>query len=50
MRSLFIGNIDNVVKKTIKYFDDQDSKKNNDVYRKGKLDYKKLFFCKQLLF
>ena len=46
MRSLFIGNIDNVVKKTIKYFDDQDSKKNNDVYRKGKLDYKKLFFCK----
>ena len=46
MKSLFVGNIDNVVKETIKYFDDQDGRKNNDVYRKGKLNYKKLFFCK----
>lgn len=47
MRSLFVGNIDNVVKETIKYFDLQDDKKNNDVYRKGKLNYKKLFYCKE---
>lgn len=47
MRSLFIGNIDEVVKDTIKYFDKQFDRKNNDIYRKKKLDYKKLFECKQ---
>ena len=47
MRSLFIGNIDNVVKEVIKYFDEQGNKKLNDIYRKGKLNYKKLFFSKK---
>ena len=31
MRSLFIGNIDNVVKEVIKYFDEQGNKKLNDI-------------------
>ena len=47
MRSLFIGNTDNAVKEVIKYFDSQVDRKLNDIYRKKKLDYEKLFFCKK---
>lgn len=47
MRSLFIGNVDDAVKEVIKYFDSQVDKKFNDIYRKKKLNYKKLFFSKK---
>lgn len=47
MRSLFIGNIGNAEREIIKYFDEQFGKKSNDIYKKNKLDYKKLFYSKE---
>lgn len=47
MRSLFVGNIGNAEKKIIKYFDNHFGKKSNDIYKKNKLDYKKLFYSKE---
>ena len=47
MKSLFLGDIDEAVREVIKYFDKQIGKKSNDIYRKNKLDYEKLFVTKK---
>ena len=47
MRSLFLGSIDDTIKEVIKYFDKQVGKSSNDIYKRKKIDYKKLFEAKQ---
>jgi len=47
MTSLFISNLDNVVKEVYKYFNKLNDIKYNDIYQKNKINYKNIFISKK---